>query len=86
MSFKQALKDFFDPKKKIKIPGMSENFYATDACDGCGICAKKCPSGHIKMINGRPDWGKPCMMCAQCGTVCPKNAIKFGIKPEKDGE
>ncbi|MBR5116112.1 MAG: 4Fe-4S binding protein [Lachnospiraceae bacterium] len=78
MSFKQALKDFFDPRKKIKVPGMTENFYPTQDCDGCGICAKKCPTGHIKMIDGRPDWGKPCLMCAQCGDVCPKGAIAFG--------
>ncbi|MBO4374230.1 MAG: hypothetical protein J5829_03900 [Lachnospiraceae bacterium] len=82
MSFRQALKDFFDPKKKIRVPGMSENFYATPDCDGCGICVKKCPTGHIKMIDGRPDWGKPCLMCAQCGDVCPKGAIRFGFKPD----
>ena len=61
---------------------MSENFYATEDCDGCGICADKCPSGHIKMINGRPDWGKPCLMCAMCGSVCPKGAISYGIKTQ----
>ncbi|MBO6111765.1 MAG: EFR1 family ferrodoxin [Lachnospiraceae bacterium] len=76
------IKDFFNPKKKIKMPGMSENFYATEDCDGCGICADKCPSGHIKMINGRPDWGKPCLMCAMCGSVCPKGAISYGIKTQ----
>ena len=84
MSFAQTLKDFFDPKKKIKVPGMSENFFATDACDGCGICAKKCPTGHIKMVEGRPDWGKPCLMCAQCMDFCPKGAIAFGLVPPKD--
>ena len=75
------IRDFFNPKKKIKVPGMAENFYATDECDGCGICAKKCPTGHIKMRDNRPDFGKPCLMCAQCGSICPKNAIRFG-KPE----
>ena len=84
MSFAQALKDFFDPKKKIKVPGISENFFATDACDGCGICAKKCPTGHIRMVEGRPDWGKPCLMCAQCMDFCPKGAIAFGPVPPKD--
>ena len=65
------------------MPGMSENFYASDECDGCGECYRKCPTGHIKMINERPVWGKPCMMCAQCGSVCPIGAIRFGRAPEK---
>lgn len=64
------------------MPGMAENFYATDACDGCGECYRKCPTGHIRMVNGRPEWGKPCMMCAQCGDVCPKGAICFGRQPQ----
>ncbi len=76
-----VIKDFFNPKKKIEIKAMADNFYATDDCDGCGECYRRCPTGHIKMIDGRPDWGKPCLMCAQCGTVCPKGAIRFGRRP-----
>ena len=75
------LRDLFDPKKKIKIKGMSDTFYATEDCDGCGECFRKCPTGHIRMIDGKPDWGKPCMMCAQCSSFCPRNAIRFGEKP-----
>lgn len=77
-----VIKDFFNPRKKIEIRGMSDNFYATDDCDGCGECYRRCPTGHIRMIDGRPDWGKPCLMCAQCGTVCPRDAIRYG-RPEK---
>ncbi len=79
-----VIRDFFDPKKKIELKGMKDNFYATDACDGCGECARKCPTGHIKMVDGRPDWGRPCFMCAQCGNVCPKGAIRYG-KPADQG-
>lgn len=69
---------FSKSKNKLTMPGMAENFYATDECDGCAECYRKCPTGHIRMVNGRPVWGKPCMMCAQCGDVCPKGAIRFG--------
>ena len=75
-----VIRDFLNPKKKIHIPGMEDNFYATEDCDGCGECFRRCPSGHIKMVEGRPDWGKPCLMCAACSTVCPKNAIRYGRK------
>ena len=80
-----ALRDFFNPSKKIKIKGMQDTFYATDECDGCGECYRKCPTGHIKMNDGRPDWGKPCLMCAQCYDFCPKGAIRYG-DPSSSGK
>ena len=31
-------------------------FHASDACVGCGICARSCPTGNITMKGGRPAW------------------------------
>ncbi len=66
-------------KRKYKaLPGMDSVFFATADCDGCGECEERCPTGHIKMVDGRPVWPKPCFLCAACGNVCPNNAISYG--------
>ena len=65
-------------RKYKALPGMDAVFFATADCDGCGECAERCPTGHIKMVDGRPVWPKPCFLCAACGDVCPNNAISYG--------
>ena len=65
-------------RKNRSLPGMDAVFFATADCDGCGECAERCPTGHIKMIDGKPVWPKPCFLCAACGTVCPVGAISYG--------
>ncbi len=60
------------------MPGMNGRFFCTEECDGCGECYRNCPTGHIRMENGRPVWPKGCLMCAACADVCPIHAIRFG--------
>lgn len=49
-----------------------------DACVSCGQCAKICPVGNIKMVNGRPAFGDNCTTCLACVHWCPKHAIQMG--------
>ena len=49
-----------------------------DACVSCGQCAKICPVGNIKMVNGRPAFGEKCITCLGCVHWCPKHAIQMG--------
>ena len=49
-----------------------------DACIGCGQCSKICPTGNIKMINGRPAFGDSCTTCLGCVNWCPTHAIQIG--------
>ncbi|HHQ44621.1 MAG TPA: 4Fe-4S dicluster domain-containing protein, partial [Candidatus Altiarchaeales archaeon] len=46
------------------------------ACLGFGDCAKACPFGAIKMVDGLPqiDW-KKCTGCGVCVDACPKGVI-----------
>ena len=48
-------------------------------CDGCGVCARKCPMNNIEMKDSRPKWGTDCLLCMSCELACPADAIKSAI-------
>lgn len=52
-------------------------------CKKCGICAKICPLGNIKMEHGEyPVHCLNCEYCLRCTSFCPRQAIpcKFNYK------
>lgn len=57
-----------------------KKFYSDDRCVGCGVCASRCPSKCIEMIDGKPVWTKNecvrCMACLRC------NAVQYGKKTQ----
>ena len=55
----------------------ARGFYATDACTGCGLCAKRCPLNNITLSPGRPAWGDRCTHCMACICRCPAQAIEY---------
>ncbi len=65
----------------------TSNLTVTDACVGCGLCARKCPVHAIKMENRRPVWvKKKCAMCLGCLHRCPKFAIQCGRSTSAHGQ
>ncbi len=62
----------------------TDSFYATDKCNGCGICEKVCTCKSIK-VDKRPKWGKECNQCLACIHFCPTKAIQFGKGTERKG-
>ncbi|GAB1477246.1 EFR1 family ferrodoxin [Bacillota bacterium] len=48
-------------------------------CDGCGWCAKNCPSHNISIVEGKPKFASKCHMCLKCIYGCPKKALTPGI-------
>ncbi len=58
----------------------SSAFRATEACIGCGQCAKRCPTNNICLKDGKPVWGKNCTHCMACICYCPTEAIEYGKK------
>ncbi len=54
----------------------AKSFYATSACDHCGLCIKNCPVQAIKYVNDRPFWTFSCESCMKCMNACPKRAIE----------
>ena len=61
-------------------------FHVSDACIGCGICAKNCPLQNITIENDRPKWNGHCTNCMSCYHRCPKNAINFGTATQGKGQ
>lgn len=70
--FNQTLKD-------------ASEFYVTEACNGCGLCAKVCNGQTIRLADGKPNWGNNCTKCLACLHLCPERAIQFGKITETTG-
>ena len=68
-----------------KFARSTKSFYTTDACTGCGLCAKNCPARTITMENNRPVWGSQCYQCLKCINRCPAAAIQYGKATETRG-
>ena len=63
----------------------TKSFYATDACNGCGLCAQNCPAHTITLTNGKPVWAAQCYQCLRCLNECPQTAIQYGKATETRG-
>lgn len=60
----------------------AKGFTATDKCTGCGKCEIRCPLNNVKLVNGKPSWGKECTHCMSCIAGCPREAIEYGKKTQ----
>ena len=63
-----------------KVPGLDKAFWTEEKCNGCGLCAKLCPSGNIRMESDRPVWQHHCEQCLACLQWCSREAIQYGKK------
>ncbi len=50
----------------------------SDKCVTCGACFRDCPAGSINLKDKKID-NELCIRCLKCISVCPKQAISFGI-------
>ncbi|HEX3021828.1 MAG TPA: EFR1 family ferrodoxin [Lachnospiraceae bacterium] len=62
------------------FPVFGMKYSISNQCIGCGLCVKKCPRRNIKMLGGRPRFGRNCLFCMRCITICPKQAILYRKK------
>lgn len=63
-----------------------KGFRSTEACVGCGLCARRCPMENITMSEGRPRWGSNCAMCLRCYHICPSHAVGYEHVTEGKGQ
>ena len=62
---------------------MDRAFGVDESCTGCGTCARICPVGNIRMVDGDashqiPEWQQRCEQCFACLHWCPQTAVQFG--------
>ncbi|WP_297634956.1 EFR1 family ferrodoxin [uncultured Clostridium sp.] len=61
----------------------AKQYTVDDNCVKCGICAKVCPKGNIK-VTDYVEFFEDCVCCQACIHACPKKAIH--LKKEKSIE
>ncbi len=54
----------------------AKSFYASPACNLCGLCIRECPVQAIRKIDGWPYWTFKCESCMRCMNSCPQKAIE----------
>lgn len=61
---------------------LAKTMFASEGCDGCGVCAAACPSSAIRMWGKerpRPYWTFACESCMRCIAYCPRGAIEANL-------
>lgn len=75
---------FLDRMKQMPTDAWQHLLRVTDACIGCGICEKVCPSASVRIINGTAAHVPGnCQTCLACVHACPQKAIQLTV-PEKN--
>jgi Pyruvate/2-oxoacid:ferredoxin oxidoreductase delta subunit len=54
----------------------AKSFYASAACNNCGLCIKQCPVKAISLVDKRPYWSYTCESCMHCMNTCRERAIE----------
>lgn len=79
-----AHQQFLERMKQMPPDAWQHLLRVTDACVGCKICEKVCPSASVRIINGAATHiPGNCQTCLACAHACPQKAIQLVI-PEKN--
>lgn len=63
----------------------SRGFHVDKGCASCGKCVDSCPMANIRLVKGRPVWGKACIHCMACLHACPQEVIQYKRATQKKG-
>jgi Pyruvate/2-oxoacid:ferredoxin oxidoreductase delta subunit len=59
----------------LGVSNLWRTFRVYDTCNGCGSCAKICPTHSIVIEKEKPRWLSTCEQCMRCVNYCPREAI-----------
>lgn len=79
-SLRKRFKGFRNMLRHRVFTSVPENFWVTDACNHCGLCAQMCPENNICVTADTVKWGKHCQICLACIHWCPQHAIQNGTE------
>jgi flavodoxin/ferredoxin len=65
--------------EQLGAPRFGRALRVTDACTGCGWCARECPGANIRMKDGKPEFLGQGALCTRCVYGCPAGAIRPGM-------
>lgn len=55
---------------------LAKSFISSGGCGNCRLCREECPTGALKIIDGRPYWSFKCESCMRCMNICPRKSIQ----------
>ncbi len=56
------------------------SFKVYNNCTLCGLCAKRCPTMNLEIIEGKVVQKNNCTVCYRCLTICPAKACTVLLK------
>ena len=77
---RQAHEQFLAYEQELPDKQLGGLVYATDKCIGCGVCARVCPGGCIRVEDSKAHFDYThCQGCLACAHACTQKAIVLKI-------